>query len=186
MLGDNNAISGNALAAGQPLAVFYLTGQQALVSRGTLSLRSTVTLIGRQITVARGTLGFTKLFYIVGQQVNAYQDYFEDFQDLERLVGFGLVTHQGNPSRYQGFNMPNLLSLQARQGAIQIQKLIYNLGSGTAYFSENTMPVDLYYSIFRPDTDDRIAVVPAEDRRDIEILEEYRGMLVAPMRVGYP
>ena len=91
-----------------------------------------------------------------------------------------------SPATIQGFNMPNLISLEARQGDLQIQKLIYFLYGDTAYFSEDTFSVDLYLSFFAPDTDDRIVVVPEEEDRDIEILEEYRAMLVAPARIGYP
>jgi len=167
MLSDSNAISGNAIDGGTAAPV-------------------TVAIAGRQITVARGAISPTRLFYIAGQQVNAYQDYFEDFQDLERLVGQGLVARQGTPSRYQGFNMPNLLSLQARQGSIQIQKLIYFLDVGTAYFTEFTNSAELYHSLFGEDSDQRIIVVPEEEERGIEILEEYRGMLVAPARIGNP
>jgi len=167
MLGGSNAISGNAINAGESAPVTY-------------------TLVGRQITAARGAIAPTYPFFLTGQQINAYQDYFADFQDLERLVGQGLVVRQGTPSRYQGFNMPNLLSLQARQGSIQIQKLIYFLDVGTAYFTEFTNSAELYHSLFGEDSDQRIIVVPEEEERGIEILEEYRGMLVAPARIGNP
>jgi|SRR5215831_3372091 len=167
MLGGSNAISGNAINAGESAPVTY-------------------TLVGRQITVARGAIAPTYPFFLTGQQVNAYQDYFADFQDLERLVGQGLVVQRGTPARYQGFNMPNLLSLQARQGSIQIQKLVYNFAVGGEVISETTQPVELYYSLFFKDTDDRIIVVEEEEERGIEILEEIRDMLIAPARVGYP
>lgn len=167
MLGDSNAISGNTIASGSSAPLTY-------------------NIVGRQITVARGAISVANLHTIGGQQINAYQGYFPAFQDMETLVGRSVTVQHGSFSLYQGFPPPSQISMEARQGAIQIQKLIYFLYTDTAYFSENTFPVELYLSFFAPDTDDRIIVVDGEEERGIEILEEYRDMLVAPARVGYP
>lgn len=186
MLGDRNAISGNAIDAGQPLVNFYITGQRVTAAQGGLGEDLFVGLVGRQLTLARGNISFRQSFAIGGGWLQARQGVLNDFRDQFVLVGQALHVQRGTFNLYQGFPPPSLISMEARQGAIQIQKLLYFQYGDTAYISERTQPVELYHSLFFPDTDDRIAIVPNEDERTIEILEEYRGMLVAPARVGYP
>lgn len=91
----------------------------------------TLTLTGKVLTAFKGVLGDIYEMDLTGfgWRLTVSQAPFRYFAAVFNLPAqAALHVQQQHPlDYYQGFPPPSQISMQARQGAIQIQKLIYNL-----------------------------------------------------------
>lgn len=118
----------------------------------------TLTLTGKQLTAFKGILGDIYEMDLTGYgwRLTLSQAHFQYFAAVFYLPAQApLHVQQQHPLEYyQGFPPPSQISLQARQGNIQIQKLIYNLVLVDAAVIEIAWATDveLYISEFGPET----------------------------------
>jgi hypothetical protein len=118
----------------------------------------TLTLTGKVLTAFKGIIGDTSEMDLTGYgwRLKVSQAPFAYFAATYHIAAqAALHVQQSTALEYlQGFSPPTQISLQARQGDIQIQKLIYNLimtGNETIAIAWAT-DVELYISEFGPET----------------------------------
>lgn len=118
----------------------------------------TLTLTGKVLTAFKGVLGDSEVMDLTGYgwRLVLTQAPFEYFAAVFNLPAqAALHAQQQHPlSYYQGFPPPSQISLEARQGNIQIQKLIYNLiiVDPAIIAIRWASDVELYISEFGPET----------------------------------
>jgi len=112
----------------------------------------TLTLTGKLLNAFKGILGDTEQVDLASFRLAASQAPFNYFAATYYIAAQPALHVQHAPALdyYQGFPPPSQISLQARQGAIQFQKLYYNLLVGGATIEIHWEDVNTYHSKFGP------------------------------------
>jgi len=117
----------------------------------------TLTLTGKVLNAFKGIIGDIEEIVLPGFRLTASQAPFSYFAATYYIAAQPALHAQRAAALafYRGFSLPGLLSLQARQGNIQFQKLVYWLianGPANQYGIAWSEDVNLYISEFGPET----------------------------------
>jgi len=112
----------------------------------------TLTLTGKVLNAFKGILGDIEQVNLASFRLTASQALFNYFAATFYLPALPTLHVQQNHTLdyYQGFPPPSQISLEARQGAIQFQKLYYNLLVGGETIEVHWEDVNTYHSKFGP------------------------------------